>query len=246
MAWFRFNSLRPSYTYCVSKLTFNMMKSWVWLYRHYVTYAYHWIHACIANITTWFTCSVITSAMAKVMFSPFSIGLSVSLSVCLLATLREKGWTDFQDRWDLVHRTFCNILAMLHLILYKKNFFQIFRGNRCLLATLQNNGWGDFHEILAARWLWDKGHSRTFLGCCINTLMPRQNGRHLPDIFKCIFLNENVWISFQISLKFVRKGSINNILALVQIMAWRRLGDKPLSEPMMIRIPTHICVTRPQ
>ena len=34
--------------------------------------------------------------------------------------------------------------------------------------------------------------------------------------------------------------------ALVQIMAWRRPGDKPLSEPMMVSLPTHICVTRPQ
>ena len=63
---------------------------------------------------------------------------------------------------------------------------------------------------------------------------------------KCVFLNENVWIPFQISLKFLPKGPINNIPALVQIMAWRRPGDKPLSEPMMIRLPTHICVTRPQ
>ena len=41
----------------------------------------------------------------------------------------------------------------------------------------------------------------------------------LPDnIFKCIFLNENVWISIKISLKVVPKGLINNIPALVQIM----------------------------
>ena len=67
-------------------------------------------------------------------------------------------------------------------------------------------------------WGWDKMH-----------------GRHFPDdIFKCIFLNENVWISIKISLKFVPKGWINNIPALVQIMAWRRPGDKPLSEPIMV------------
>ena len=81
----------------------------------------------------------------------------------------------------------------------------------------------------------------------INTLRPRQNGRHFTDaIFKCIFLYEDVWIPIWISLKFVPKGPINNIPALVQIMAWRRPGDKPLSEPMMVRLPTHICVTRPQ
>ena len=50
----------------------------------------------------------------------------------------------------------------------------------------------------------------------INTLRPRQNSRFFPDdIFKCIFLNENVWISIKISLKFVPKGPINNILPLV-------------------------------
>ena len=86
-----------------------------------------------------------------------------------------------------------------------------------------------------------------FLGIfVINTLMPRQNGRHFADvIFKCIFLNENAWIHIKISLKFVPKGSINNIPALVQIMVWRRPGDKPLSEPMLVRIPTHIHASRP-
>ena len=81
----------------------------------------------------------------------------------------------------------------------------------------------------------------------LNTLNPRQNGRHFADdTFKCIFVNENVWISITIWLGFVPKDPINNIQALVQIMAWRRPGDKPLSEPMMISLPTHICVTRPQ
>ena len=67
-----------------------------------------------------------------------------------------------------------------------------------------------------------------------NTLKPRQNNRHFPDdIFRCIFLNENVWISIKISLKFVPKGPINYFPALVQIMAWCRPGDKSLSEPMI-------------
>ena len=80
-----------------------------------------------------------------------------------------------------------------------------------------------------------------------NTLKPRQNGRHFPDyIFKYIFLNENIWIWIKISLKFVSKGSINNIPVLVAIMAWSRPGDKLLSELMMDNLPTHICVTWPQ
>ena len=81
----------------------------------------------------------------------------------------------------------------------------------------------------------------------INTLRPRQNGRHIADdIFKCIFMNENEWISLKTSLKFVPKVRINNIPVLVQKMAWRLPGDKPLSEPMMDGSLTHIWVTRPQ
>ena len=84
-------------------------------------------------------------------------------------------------------------------------------------------------------------------GICIHTLRPRQNGRHFPDnIFKYIFLNEKVLILIKISLKFFPKCSINNISVLVQIMAWRWPGDKPLTEPMVVSFPTHICVTRPQ
>ena len=82
---------------------------------------------------------------------------------------------------------------------------------------------------------------------CFNTLRPRQNGRHFPDgIFKWIFVNENARISIKISLKFDPRGPINDIPTLVQIMAWRRPGDKPLSDPMMVKLLTYICVARPQ
>ena len=57
-----------------------------------------------------------------------------------------------------------------------------------------------------------------------------------PDIFKYILLNENVRISIKTSLQFVLKSPINNFPALDQIMACRRPGDKPLSEPMMVYI----------
>ena len=49
----------------------------------------------------------------------------------------------------------------------------------------------------------------------------------------CIFLNENVWISVEISLKFATDDPINNMPALVQIMACRLSGAKPLSETMI-------------
>ena len=81
----------------------------------------------------------------------------------------------------------------------------------------------------------------------VNTLRPRQNGRHFAEnIFKCIYLNENAWIYRKISLKFIPNVRIYNIPSLVQIMAWHRPGAKPFSEPIMVILSTHICVTRPQ
>ena len=53
------------------------------------------------------------------------------------------------------------------------------------------------------------------------------------NIFKRIFLKENIWISNKISLKYVPWGLIDNMAALFQIMAWHCSGDKPLSEPML-------------
>ena len=68
----------------------------------------------------------------------------------------------------------------------------------------------------------------------VNTLRPRQNGRHFPDdIFKCIFCNANVRIWIQFSLKFVPNGPIDNKPALVQVMTRRLFGAKPLPEPML-------------
>ena len=52
------------------------------------------------------------------------------------------------------------------------------------------------------------------------------------DIFKFI-LNESVWISITISLKFIPKGPIDYKSALVQVMAWHRTGKKPSPESML-------------
>ena len=53
------------------------------------------------------------------------------------------------------------------------------------------------------------------------------------DIFHSIFLIENIRIQIQISLKYVHRSPIDNKQVLVQVMAWRRTGDKPLPGPMM-------------
>ena len=67
------------------------------------------------------------------------------------------------------------------------------------------------------------------------TFKPRQNVCDFAAVmFKCIFLNENFDISIKRTLKFGPKGRIDNIPTLVQIMAARRPGEKPLFGLMMI------------
>ena len=63
-----------------------------------------------------------------------------------------------------------------------------------------------------------------------------------PDnVFKCIFLNEKLnFDKKKKSLKFLPKGPIDKILALVQIMAWHQIGHKPLSQPMSNLLPFHV------
>ena len=62
----------------------------------------------------------------------------------------------------------------------------------------------------------------------------------IADISQTTFSKAFSWmmlgISLKSSLKFLTKVPINNITTLIQVMAWRRLGDKPLSEPMMVSL----------
>ena len=95
-------------------------------------------------------------------------------------------------------------------------------------------GWS---RIVLTIWNPSGAQTRMVGGCWglfLNSFPPWQNGRHFADdIFKFVFLNGNVWISHNISLKFVLSVQINNIQALFQIMAWHWPGDKPLSQPML-------------
>ena len=73
----------------------------------------------------------------------------------------------------------------------------------------------------------------------------------MASVSQTILSNAFSWMKMlEFRLKFhwsfLPKDPINNVQALVQIMAWHRPGDKPLSEPMVVKLPMHICVTRPQ
>ena len=87
----------------------------------------------------------------------------------------------------------------------------------------------------------------------LRCLQPAHWGRDkMAAISQKTFLNASPWMKmyeFRLRLHwslFLGGGPNNNFPALVQIMAWRRPGDKAWSELMMVSLLMHICVTRPQ
>ena len=85
----------------------------------------------------------------------------------------------------------------------------------------------------------------------IHSVLTHWSRDKMASIFQTTFLNAFTWtkkkyVSIKISLKFVSRDPTKNVPSLVQIMAWRRPGDKPFSEPMRPGWLTHISVTRPQ
>ena len=92
------------------------------------------------------------------------------------------------------------------------------------------------NHVLTHQWI--NYYTITGLICTrFNTLKPRQNGAHFTDdmfMFKHVPVDENFWCLNKISLQYVPWGLIDYMAALVQIMAWRRSGDNPLSEPVVV------------
>ena len=67
---------------------------------------------------------------------------------------------------------------------------------------------------------------RIYVGIRLNYILKhlgRDKIAAIHRLIKCIFLNENLWISFKISLKFILKIRINNISALIQVMVCRHM-----------------------
>ena len=54
-------------------------------------------------------------------------------------------------------------------------------------------------------------------------------------------MNENFGILTKISMKIVHKGAVNIISELVQVIAWRQTGDKPLFETILTNFNDTIC-----
>ena len=83
--------------------------------------------------------------------------------------------------------------------------------------------------------LWQRGVRRLSNSHnCIWIAVTHWGRDKMAAIFPTTFSNANIWISIKLSLTFLPKGPINNIPVLIQMMAWHRPGDKPLSEAIMV------------
>ena len=93
---------------------------------------------------------------------------------------------------------------------------------RKFITTMVNFTW----------WFIAQSEFTTIVIFNVNTWRPEYSHSHFADdIFKCILLNENIWIALEISVRFVPKVRINKFLALFQIMTLRRPGDITVSGP---------------
>ena len=93
----------------------------------------------------------------------------------------------------------CNYQKHMYVVLWIKSINLLFPFNVCLfyesrLEKLIFKSFGRIMYSIMRRFLYQV-QICNWVGSSLNTLRPRQNGRHFPDnVFKCIFLNENVWI----------------------------------------------------
>ena len=123
----------------------------------------------------------------------------------------EPAYVDIDLKHSLAHWTLGDVTEICNLN-FEPSLQMISLSNRCEIVIL---------------WMARKltiGLSELLMSLLIP---PEQSGHHFADdFFKLIFINV-FW------LLFVLKGTIDNKVALVQVMAWHRTGDKPLPKPML-------------
>ena len=130
-------------------------------------------------------------------------------------------WLDSPKQHLCAHSSWSQVRVVFHI-----TYFFLF---------YMKNGTAYTHPCAGQQGLGQRGE----LG--FDSSSPGHNGHYLTDvIFICIFINEKFCIFIKISWKFVHKGLIDNNPALVQIIAWHWIGDKPIMwtnvDPILWRI----------
>ena len=127
---------------------------------------------------------------------------------------------------------------MIHT--FHMQFFNVYRSD-------QRSTWGNLFDLVRIEWQFVSICVQRSSIICISSLS--YWGREkMAAISKTAFPNAFYWVKL---FDFLLKCHWSlfpwfQLTAWVQVMAWRRSGDKPLSERMMVSLLTHICVTRPQ
>ena len=174
---------------------------------------------------------MVVLTMATSGHTPFNKPMAYVLKSCRWAGTKEMWLTQSRRQFDLIH------IPHNALVPYPK---------MCIFL-LQNGALWDICFMHCSICEITHYCARGKYPGHVNTLRLRQNGWHFTDdIPKCIFLNENLGISTQISLKFVPKGPIDIMPALVQIMAWHHLDASHYISQWGHSSPMHICITQPQ
>ena len=119
---------------------------------------------------------------------------TICVSLCLLCFITVEltnilqNFLDVEWQWNNkgeCRQIHCMICTEIHDLYNHNNFLYHLNSSWCVCTKNKS-----VYIFLWTKLYWD-----------INTLKPRKNGRHFADdIFKCIFLNENVWIPIKISL----------------------------------------------
>ena len=133
-----------------------------------------------------------------------------------------------------------NTLKITH-VGYHQNRSNIRQSAPCGRITRQHGAWAVSSGRLLAECLWHRLHKRLLTHLPLDKMAAFLGRRQFPMHFLKL-----KWYEFRLKVHWkVFKGPISNIPALIQKMAWRRSGDKPLSEPMLVCLLTNICVTWP-
>ena len=145
--------------------------------------------------------------------------------------------------------------------IFSKSKFKYFHPRKCIwncCCELANSYHQFYITLLERRRVmvsraWLSTWADYIANAALTHILTHWGRGELDAISQTTFLSAFCWMKmFEFRIKFhwsLFPGfqlTINNIPTLVQVMAWCRPGDKPLSEPMMVSSLTHICVTRPQ
>ena len=174
-------------------------------------------------------CICLSSMIQRVVCSPYA---GITLCMCPTNERRRYNVTSPLIGWAHTQNDLCIYKLFVYWLHFRMNVIDL-----CKL-TISHHRWLLSVEQVPGHYI--NGILRRVFA--VEAKWPPFSIRH----FQMHSLEWKCMISIKISLKFVHGGSINNIPALVQIMARHRPGAKPLSETIMVILPTHICVTRPQ